>query len=130
MNRHARRALEAKTRKPNQAVQAAVQQIKGLGALPETLKEVQDILAGVTAMQMNLAQALRNVAALEYRLARQEHVFTQMLDGAYRNLGTTFGARLNEPVPYIEWNSRRIVLEKEYDRQHMEAAPEEPATET
>jgi len=130
MNRHARRALEAKTRRPSQDVATAARALQGIEQLP-TVQEIQSLLVGINGVQHILAQANRQVAALEYRLARQEYVFTKMLESIYRGLGGIFGARLNERVPYIEWNARRLVLEAEYDRTHKEAAPtNEPATET
>lgn len=117
MNRHDRRAIQARARKTQQGLDqlgVAAQKLKGLEALPDALKDVQAILAGVNEARTALAIAIQDLGSLGSKVERLEYI-----------VNTFFvAAGFGELVAKIE---------ADYDAAHpvaTEGAPVEPAPET
>jgi len=106
--RNARR-LSKKNPDANKAL-AALTSLGDVAKMAEAMMEVQ--IAAATLVQDN--------QRLQRRVDRLEFVLTQMVENAYTLLGTSFGPRLNEPYPRVDWEARRKSFEYEYDKEHPE----------
>lgn len=118
MNRHDRRAIQAKARKTQQGLNqlgVAAQKLKGLEALPDALKDVQAILDSVNEMRTAVACTIQDLNKFEHRMGRLESAVQALAQ-------KTDNAQLVAQA-MADYNAAHLQPEGE-------AAPVEPASET